>query len=200
MIGSAKFRTIDDLFVPPDLLCSLPAWAVTTLVIASAAITAVGAISQGNAARDAAASNADANRRRAAMEEQQGQLAYARTKRQGLIDRGRSLAALSGANVDATEGSPLDLLSQQAKENEFQAERAKFEHDERAWAMRMGAIQQDQAGSAALSSGYGKAAGAVFNGLAAAGMAGSQLLAPAKPGLAGSVGSIEELIQIKGLE
>ena len=165
-------------------LCSfeLPAWAVTSLVIASAAVTAVGAIASGNAGAGAAQANADALRRRAALEEEQGRIAYDRTKRQGLIARGRSLAALSGNGVDPTEGSPLDLLSEQAKENEFQAEQAKFEHDEKAWAMRIGAIQQDQAGSASLATGYGKAAGAAFTGLAAAGMAGSKQLAPKEAG------------------
>jgi hypothetical protein len=139
--------------------------ALAAAVVASTVASVVGAVAQGNAAAGAAAANADARRRAAALEEQQGATAYQRQQRINAINRGKSLAVLSSSGVDPTEGSPLDLLSQQAAEGEFQAEQAKFQHDQRAWQMRMGASQDDMAGAAAQSVATGKAIGAGISGL-----------------------------------
>jgi len=129
------------------------------LAVAGAAVSAVSAIGAGAAASAQAGVNAAALRNQADLEQQQGITAYMRQKRQGAIDRGRSIAALAGNGVDVSQGSPLELLDQQAKENEFQAEQVKFQHDERAWQIRMGAVNQDQAGSAAAARGIGSAIG-----------------------------------------
>jgi len=136
------------------------------LAVASTAVSAISAIGAGAAAQAQASVNAGVLRNRADLEQQQGITAYLRQKRQGQIDRGRSIAALAGNGVDVSQGSPLELLDQQAKENEFQAEQIKFQHDERAWQIRMGAVNQDQAGSAAMARGTGAAIGATLGGAA----------------------------------
>lgn len=151
--------------------------AIAAITAASAIFTAVGSIAQGNAAADAAGANAALLRRQADLEKQQGEAAAARERRKGLILRGKSIAAMAGAGIDPGTGSPLDLLSEQAKETEFQAQQRKFEHDQRAWAMLVGAGNQEAGGAAARTIGFGKAAGAVFG--AGAKIAGQlDLLAP----------------------
>lgn len=160
-------------FVAPRTGVEIAVAAVTAI---STVATVVGTISQGNAAAAAAAANADARRRAAAVEQQLGQQAYARQQRINLINRGRSLAALAGAGVDPFEGSPLDLLSQQAAEGEYAAASKRFEHDQKAWLLRMGASQEDMAGTAAQSGALGRAIGAGFGGAARLGSMGLDLL------------------------
>lgn len=164
MIASDKFPTHG--FAPRDRGCyfELPAWAIGAMVVASTAVTAIGAITQGNAAAGAAGANAEAMRRAADLEQQQGLLAADRQRRQGQIDRGKSLAVLAASGIDPTQGSPLDLLSEQAKENEFQAEQIKFQHDQNAWRLRMGGVAQDVSGAAALARGTGTAIGTLASG------------------------------------
>lgn len=169
-------------------------WIPVAMMAVGAVMGAVGSIAQGNAAKDAAQANADILRRRAQQEQQQGEAAYANQKRKGLIARGHSLAVLSAASVDPTEGSPLELLSEQAKETEYSAEVAKYEHDQKAWTMRVGAIQQEQAGAAAQSQGLFKGISTLFMGFGSAGMGAANLMAPSAGG-GGPYASIGSLIQ-----
>lgn len=150
--------------------------ALAALAVASTAATVIGTISQGQAASAAAGRDADARRRAADLEQQQGQLAYDRQQRLNLINRGKTLAGLAGAGVDPFEGSPLDLLAAQASEGEYQAETAKFQHDQRAWALRMGAANSDAAGDAASSTATSRAFTAGFQGLAKVGAMGINYL------------------------
>lgn len=110
----------------------------------SGVMQGAGAAAQGNAAMAAAAENARIQSENAArlaeaakLEEQQGVTAAARVRRKGRALRGNTLAALAGAGIDVGDGSPIELLSAQAKETEFQAEQAKWERDYRAWQMRV---------------------------------------------------------------
>lgn len=140
--------------------------ALVALTVASTVATVAGSIAQGQAAQAAANANADMLRRNAALEEQQGQQAYLLQQRKNQIARGKTLAALSGNGIAVDEASPLDLLSEQAKTGEFEAENQKFVHDQRAWQMRMGAVQQQTAGDAAMSTATGKAIAGGLGGLA----------------------------------
>lgn len=134
-------------------------------MVAGAAVSAVGAISQGQAAAAAASQNANAARAQAQIEQQQGDLAYQQQLRQSQIARGKSLAVLSDSGVDPSQGSPLDLLSQQARTGEFNAEETRFQYQENAWKMMVGAQGDDLAGAAALSKGTSTAVGGLLGGI-----------------------------------
>lgn len=127
----------------------------------SAGLGAAGSIASGNAAFASAAENArimSENAQRleeaAKLAEAQGVTAAARARKQGRKLRGDSLAALSVSGVDISEGSPLEILSAQAGESEFQALQAKFEHDQRAWQMRTQAYDISQRASMTIRQGY----------------------------------------------
>jgi hypothetical protein len=162
-------------------MVALPAWAIATLAVASAATTAIGAISSGNAAAAAAGNNARALEQAAVAEQQQGTIAYEQQKRKGMIQRGQTLAALAGSGIDPSEGTPLELLSEQAKVNEFDAENAKYAHDMHAWQLRNQENQQWDAARAAGSQAAGKVIGGVVQAGVLAGASGAfgDLLTPA---------------------
>lgn len=147
--------------------------------VASSAMQAAGSAAQGNAAYSAAAQNARIMGENAArledaakLEEAQGVTALARGRRQGRKLRGDSLAALASAGVDVYDGSPLEVLVEQGRESEFQAQQAKWERDYRAWQMRTQAYDTSQramltlqGGEQARSAGYSAAAGAIVGGI-----------------------------------
>lgn len=156
---------------------------VAGLSVVSGIAGAASSIAQGNAAASAAAENArvlseNARRMREAAErtEAQGRTAAERARRQGLILRGNTLAALAASGIDPQEGSPLELISEQARESEFQALQAKFEFDQRAWEMRTQAYDLSQRslmtlrqGGQQRDAGYGAAIGQVVGGFGRAG-------------------------------
>ena len=119
--------------------------------VASGIMGAASSVSQGNAAYAQASENAriqDENAQRLAeaakRTEAQGLTAAERARRQGRVLRGNTLAALAVSGVDASQGSPLELLSEQAKESEFQALNEKFAFDQRAWELRTQAYDTSQ--------------------------------------------------------
>ena len=127
----------------------------------SGGLAAAGSIASGNAAFASAAEtarimseNAQRLEQSAKLAEAQGVTAAARARKQGRRLRGDSLAALSVSGVDITEGSPLEILSAQAGESEFQALQQKFEHDQRAWQMRTQAYDISQRASMTIRQGY----------------------------------------------
>jgi hypothetical protein len=156
--------------------------------IASGVMQGAGQAAQGNAIASSAFENArimDDNAARlatsAVLEEKQGVTDAERTRLQGKIYVGQTLAGYAGAGVDVGEGSPLEALSALAKESEFQALQAKFGHDQKAWQMRVQAydlaqraVMTRRGGAQAQQAGYAAAAGSVFGGLtkAAGGLAG----------------------------
>lgn len=170
-------------FHPDRLLCSTGVEiAMAAVAVASTAATVVGSIAQGNAAAGAAARQADMQRQAAIAEQQQGIVAKQLQDRQNAIDRGKTLGALSSAGVDVTEGTPLELLSQQASNGEYKSEVAQFQHDQRAWLLRVGAVNSDAAGAAAESTATGQAIGAGLKGAAQLGVVGIKALdTPAGP-------------------
>lgn len=125
----------------------------------------LGQIGGGQSANSAAIANATILNSQANVEQQQGDLAYQRDKRQGLIYRGQTLAGFATSGVDASQGSPLDVLAQLAKETEFKAEEDRFSYYEKAWEMRMGAQTQRMAGSAAASSGTASGISSILGGV-----------------------------------
>lgn len=121
------------------------------LSIASSIAGAASSVAQGNAAYASASENArilseNAQRTKEAAErtEAQGLTAAARARRRGLVLRGNTLAALAASGVDPANGTPLEILSEQSKESDFQARQEKFEFDQRAWEMRVQAYDTSQ--------------------------------------------------------
>lgn len=138
--------------------------ALAAVSLAGTAVSAIGSMASGQAAAAAAGQNAAALRQQAAIEQEQGVLAKQQQLRAGQIARGKSLAVMSNAGIDPSVGSPLDLLDQQARTNEFNANEAKFNYDENAWKMSIGAGGEDLAGAAALSKAEGSAVGGLLSG------------------------------------
>jgi hypothetical protein len=152
--------------------------AMIGLSVVSTAISAIGAVSQGNAAQAAAEANARNLEETASIEERQGRTAADRERRKGMIARGQTIAALAASGVDVQQGTPLELLGEQAKETEFQALQAKFERDDRAWSLRQQALQARQQGAAAQAAATSSAIGTAIGGAARAGMQADSLLKP----------------------
>lgn len=193
-------------------MASAAPYAIMGLQLVGGVMAGASAAAQGNAQLSAAYENAriqDENARRladaAALEEQQGVTAASRTRRQGRIYRGQTLSGYAAAGVDVSSGSPLEALSELAKETEFQALQAKFEHDQKAWQMRVGAydlaqqaVQTRRFGLQAQQTGYAQASSALFSGLTRAAGTGFDLLAPASGG-GTKYGDVGELIAAKGI-
>lgn len=121
------------------------------LSIASSIAGAASSVAQGNAAYASASENAriqSENAERVAdaakRTEQQGLTAAERARRRGLVLRGNTLAALAASGIDPTQGTPLEILSEQASESDFQARQEKFEFDQRAWELRTHAYDTSQ--------------------------------------------------------
>lgn len=158
--------------------------------VASGVMGAASSVSQGNAAYAAASENAriqaeNAQRLAEAAQrtEAQGLTAAERARRKGLVYRGNTLAALAASGIDPSQGSPLDVLSEQAKESEFQALNEKFAFDQRAWELRTQAYDTSQRSLMTLRQGQqardaaGSAAtGQLIGGLTRAGSMGFDLL------------------------
>lgn len=179
---------------------------IAGMAVASGVVKAAGAAASANAASNAALQTAQANwqavEEQAQTERELGRVAYQRGQRQGAILRGRSLAALSGAGVDPTEGSPLDLVAEQAAESEYAAEIARFQHLQRAWQFEktgsLGITQANLQSEAYLTRGRSEAIGSIVSGVAqgasailsfgAGGAASGAIPSPASQGI--SVGSV----------
>jgi len=170
--------------------------------VLSGVMGAAGSVAQGNAAYSAAAENAriigeNAGRLResARITEQQGLTAAERARRKGRILRGNTLAALSISGVDVFEGSPLEILTEQTGQSEYAALEQKFEHDQRAWSMRMQAFDMSQRANMTLRYGgqqrdaaYSNAFAQVVGGATRAGAGAFDLLStrPEVPGATAS--------------
>ena len=97
----------------------------TTLLIASMAVSAVGAISQGVAAQQAAQFNAAVARQQAEIERQRGALEEERERRRNRAILGAQRAGFSRAGV-ALEGTPLLVQEETAAEAELDALTVRF--------------------------------------------------------------------------
>jgi len=90
----------------------------TALIIAGTAVSAIGAIQQGNAAKAAANYNAAVARNNAIASRQNAEAQAKRQEREARIRAGANRAALGGSGVQL-EGSVLDVLEDNAMEEEL---------------------------------------------------------------------------------
>lgn len=94
--------------------------------IATAGVSAMGAIQSGKAQQQASLLNADLSRQQATQEMQAGAIASGQVYDERRRDLARSRAAAAASGVDATTGSPLDVLTDLAG-------KAKLEEDTTFW-------------------------------------------------------------------
>lgn len=134
-----------------------------TLAIAGAAMSAVGAISQGNAAKKSADYNAAIADRNAVVAQQQ---ASANEEAQRKIDARRMGAARAGygASGVTSDGSVLDVLGDSIAEAELNALNIRYEGKLAAQGYGDTAASQRAAGRNAQASGYMKAGASLLQG------------------------------------
>lgn len=135
--------------------------ALPWIMAAAAAVSAVGAVKQGQAASDAANYNADIARQNAASAAQQGEAADAMLKRQQEQRMGAAIASFGAAGVDLTSGSPSDVLAENARQSTLDRLTQKYNYKMRALGY------QDQAGLDDANAANSRTAG-YFNGASAA--------------------------------
>ena len=87
---------------------------MAALAIVSTVVSALGAISQANAASDAADYNASVASQNAAIAQQQGQVAAAAQDKAARQKIGLMVANYGASGVDVGSGSPLDVLRESA--------------------------------------------------------------------------------------
>jgi hypothetical protein len=120
---------------------------------ASAALSAAGAIAQGNAAKSAANYNAAAARQNADIARANAAADAAKQERQGLLLAGRQRAAV-GASGITPEGSPLEVMADSALESELDALTTRYRGELQARSYGQDATLQDMRGSSAQTAGY----------------------------------------------
>lgn len=136
---------------------------LTMLMVAATAVTAVGAISSGMAASDAAERNAAINARNAEIATQQGNADAAQQKRINELRMG-SIRAGYGASGVGAEGSPLDVLASSAAQGELDVQNIKYNASLKSMGYTDNAGADQARASGAMSSGIYNAAGIALSG------------------------------------
>lgn len=134
--------------------------------LAGTAVSAVGAIQQGNAAKAAADYNAQIAERNAVIARQQGAAAAAKQEREGRIRMGMARASAGGSGV--TLDSFGDLLQDSAKQEELDRLTILYNADLQAQSGELSAAGERASGAAAQKAGYIGAAGSLLKGGASA--------------------------------
>lgn len=135
--------------------------ALPWIMAAAAAVSAVGAVQQGQAASDAANYNATIARQNADAANQQAQAADVMLKRRQEQQMGAALASYGAAGVDLAGGSPSDVLAENARMSTLDRLTQQYNY-------RMRALgYQDQAGLDDANASNSRTA-SYFNGASAA--------------------------------
>lgn len=142
--------------------------ALPWIMAAAAAVSAVGAVKQGQAASDAANYNADIARQNAASAEAQGEAADAMLKRQQEQRMGAAIAAFGAAGVDLTSGSPSDVLADNARQSTLDRLTQKYNYKMRALGYSDQAGLDDSNAANSRTAGYFNGASAALQGASSA--------------------------------
>jgi hypothetical protein len=143
---------------------------------ASAALSAAGAVAQGNAAKSAANFNAAVARQNADIARTNAEADSEKQERQGRLLAGRQRAA-AGASGTTPEGSPLEVMADSALESELDALTTRYRGELQARSYGQDATLQGMRGDAAQTAGYIGAGTALLTG--AKGLDWDSLLTPA---------------------
>jgi hypothetical protein len=133
------------------------------LLIASTAMQAIGAIQQGNAAKDAANYNAGMLDQNATVERQQAGAREDALRRRSAMVLGSQRAAF-GQSGGGMGGSAADVMQQSAMNAELDALTTRYEGDLRARGMQAQATGERFAGEQAQRQGYFNAVGSILGG------------------------------------
>jgi hypothetical protein len=125
-----------------------------TITMASAGVQAVGAVSQGRAAKSQAYGEAGQLDYQAALERDNAVAEAALIRRAGDRARGETLAGIAGAGIKIGEGSALDAERQVMEDAEVDAQLALLTGDRSARSLEASAKQRRAAGRAASRAGY----------------------------------------------
>ena len=140
--------------------------AVPALVIASAAISAAGAIKMSQAQATAARYNAQVNEQNAQIAEAQGAAAAEAQSREAQRRIGAAVAQYGAAGVDLSTGSPADVLAESVRNATLDNLTLKYNYKLRALGFRNQANLDYMSADASRQAGYFSAAGALVGGAA----------------------------------
>jgi len=133
------------------------------LLVAGTALTALGAVSSAQAQSNAARYNAQLAERNAQISRQQAAAQEERQRRQAYLQQGAARAAYGTAGVDL-EGSPLDVLEQNALQSELDAQTIRWKGEVGAFGYEGEASLNRSRASSAVASGYMGAGSAILLG------------------------------------
>lgn len=100
--------------------------AIPMIMLAGAAVSAMGAVSQANAAKAAAGYTAQLRERDATVALDQSQQDAARVQRQGAQAQGSLLAGYGASGVATDQGSPMDVLQMSASQAKLDEETIRY--------------------------------------------------------------------------
>lgn len=134
------------------------------LAVAGTAMTAIGQIRQGQAAKAAADYNAQVANNNAIVAEQQSQSQAMVQGRRAMMQNGGLLANMAANGVEVGEGSPIDILSQSAANAEMDRQNIVYNGRVKAQSLRNQAQLDTFQGETAQSNGFMSAAGTLLSG------------------------------------
>lgn len=152
--------------------------AIPMVMMAGSAISALGAISQANAAKSAASYNAQIQERNAMVATQQAAADAERVRRQGVQTEGSILAGYGASGVATDEGSPMDVLKMSIANAKLDEETVLYKGRLKATGYADEATLSRYSGKVAQQQGYLKAASYLIGG---AGKAGATYAAAQRP-------------------
>lgn len=145
-------------------MAALPLILMIATSTAAAAVTAVGAIKQGQAAEQASAYNAGVARQNAVIAAQQGELAAKQNDVQAERKIGAATAQYGAAGLDSSEGSPLDVLRYGAEQASLDSSTIRYNYALKSAGYEQNALIEDFSGKTAKENSYYNAAGSILGG------------------------------------
>ena len=142
--------------------------AIPIIMIASAAISAYGAIQQGKAAKAAAEFNANVARQNAEIAREDARMQAQQADRETYLRLGAIRAAQGKSGGAAGEGSVLDVLGDTAAQSELEKQNILYRGELRARGETNTALLEMAQGKQAQKAGYLKAGSELLGGAASA--------------------------------
>lgn len=143
--------------------------ALPVIMMAGSALSAMGAISQANAAQASASYNAQLRENDARTATNQAGQDAAQVRREGLLAQGRAVAGYGASGVSTDEGSPLDVLAMSAGQAKLDEETVLYHGRLKATGYSQAASLERFSGKTAKEQGYLNAASYLIGGAGKAG-------------------------------
>lgn len=134
-------------------------------MLASSAVSAVGAVKEGNAGYRAGMANAGFQEENARGAELQGALEEARIRREERAMAGEAIAGMGASGIQIGTGSALEALRQSAYNAEYDAMTARFSAATEARAYRLDAQAKRREAKDARKAGFLRAGAAILGGV-----------------------------------